>query len=112
MAGDPPSRRPSATPEGPNSQDQNPGAATNPGNIARGSNAPGELVPRRHGKDPVLPNNLANRSLTEDRGNQGYSERGYHPTEAELEVIRLNRILAETDRQLAEATKKRAAGRP
>ena len=105
MARYPPSRRPSATPEGLNPQDQNPGATANPGNIARGSNAPGELVPRRHGKDPVLPNNPANQGIAEDRGNQGYSERVYHPAEAELEVIRLNRILAERDRQLAEATK-------
>ena len=111
MAGDPPSRRPSATPEGPNPLDQNPGAADNLGNIAGGSNAPEELVHRRHGKDPVLPNNPANRGFTEERGIQGYSERGYHPTEAELEVQRLNRLLAERDRQLAEATKKRA-GRP
>ena len=112
MARDPPSRRPYATPEGPNPQDQNPSAAANPGIIAGGSNTPGELIPRRHGKDPVLPNNPANQGFAEERGNQGYSERVYHPTEAELEVIRLNRILAERDRQLAEATKKRAAGRP
>ena len=59
MAGDPPSRRTSTTPEGPNPPDQNPGAAANPGNVAGGSNTPEELVPRRHGKDPVLPNNLA-----------------------------------------------------
>ena len=58
-----------------------------------------------------MPNNPANRGFTEERGNQGYSERGYLLTEAKLEVLRLNRILAERDRQLAEATKKRA-GRP
>ena len=95
MAGDPPSRRPSATPEGPNPQDQNPGATANPGNIAGTSNVPGEQVPRRHGKDPVLPNIPASQGLAEERGNQGYSERVYHPTAAELEVIRLNHILAE-----------------
>ena len=90
MAVDPPSRRPSATPEGSNPLDQNPGAAANPGNVAGESNAPEEPVPRRHGNDPVLPNNPANRDFTEERDDQGYSERGYVPTEAELEVQRLN----------------------
>ena len=95
MAVDPPSRHPSATREGPNPLDQNPGAAANPGNVAGGSNAPEELVPRRHGKDPVLPNNPTNRDFTEERDDQGYFERGYFPTEAELEIQRLNRLLAE-----------------
>ena len=49
MAGDPPSRRPSATPEGPNPPNQNPGTTSNPKNIVGGSNAPGEVVPHRHG---------------------------------------------------------------
>ena len=55
MAGDTPSRRPSATPEGPNPPNQVPGAAANPSNVAGGSNVPGVVVSRRHGKDPILP---------------------------------------------------------
>ena len=72
---------------------------------------PGQQVPRRHGKDPILPKNPTNRGITEERNDQRYSERSYFPTEAELEIQRLNRLLAYSQRQLAEANKKRA-GRP
>ena len=54
MADDPHSRRPSATPEGPNPLTQNPGTAANPGNMAGTSNALGEAT-RRNGKGPVVP---------------------------------------------------------
>ena len=107
MAGDPPSRRPSATLEGPNPPAQNPGAAANPRNGVGTSNVPGDVVPRRNGKDPVLPSQSANQGIS----NKQYAEQAYQLTAAEQEVIRLNRILAERDRQLAEAHGKRA-GRP
>ena len=103
MAGDPPSRRPSATPEGPNPPIQNPGATANPGNIVGGSNTLGDVVPRRHGKDPVLLSQSANHDIADGRSNQQYAEQAYQLTVAEQEVIRLNQILAETNRQLAEA---------
>ena len=111
MAGDPPSRHLSATSEGANPPKQNPGAAANPGNIAGGSNPPRETVPRRHGKDPVLSSQSANHDIIDGRSSQQYAEQAYQLTAAEQEVIRLNRILAERDRQLAEAHGKRA-GRP
>ena len=66
MAGDPPLRRPSATPEGPNPQGQNPGTAANPGNVAGGSNVPEQQVPMRHGKDPMLPKDPAYQEYTEE----------------------------------------------
>ena len=96
MAGDPPSRRPSATPEGPPTQ--NPGATTNPGNVAGTSNAPGDVT-RRNGKGPAVPSQSANQGIS----NQQYAEQAYQLTSAEQEVIRLNRVLPETNRQLAEA---------
>ena len=86
MAGDPPLRRPSATPEGPNPPNQNPGAVANPGNIAGGSNAPGDVVPRRHGKDPVLPSQSANHDIS----SQQDAEQAYQLTAVEHEVIQLN----------------------
>ena len=61
MAGDPPSRRPSATPEGPPTQ--NPGAAANPGNVAGTRNAPGDVT-RRNGKGPVVPSQSANQGIS------------------------------------------------
>ena len=57
MAGDLP-RRPSATPEGPNPQGQNPGPAANPGNVAGGSNVHETEVPRRTGKELILPEDM------------------------------------------------------
>ena len=107
MAGDPPSRRPSATPEGPNPPTQNPGTAANPGNVAGTSNVPGDVT-RRNGKGPAVPSQSANQGVS----NQQYAEQAYQLTAAEQEVIRLNRVLAKTNRQLAEAQGRRGAGRP
>ena len=98
MTGDPPSRRPSATPEGPNPLTQNPGTAANPGNMAGTSNVPGDVT-RRNGKGPAIPSQSANQGVS----SQQYTEQAYQLTAAEQEVIRLNRVLAETNRQLAEA---------
>ena len=118
MAVDLPSRRPSATPEGPIPQGPNPGIAAKPGNIAGGSNMPEQHVPRRHGKDPVQPEEPAYQDYNEEDDDQGYFEGDYFTTEAELEIERLRRLLAKKDqdnqnltRQLAEANKKQA-GRP
>ena len=105
MAGDPPSRRPSATPEGPPTQ--NPDAAANPGNAAGTSNVP-ENTTRRNGKGPAVPSQSANQGIN----NQQFAEQAYQLTPAEQEVIRLNRILAETTRQLEEAQGRRGVGRP
>ena len=83
MAGDPPSRRPSATLEGPPTQ--NPGATANPGNKAGTSNVPGNTS-HRNGKGPAVPSQSANQGIS----NQQYAEQAYQLTSAEQEVIRLN----------------------
>ena len=72
MAGDPPSRRPSATPEGPNPPTQNPGTAANPGNVAGTSNVPGDVT-HRNGKGPAVPSQSANKGVN----NQQYAEQAY-----------------------------------
>ena len=97
MVVDPPSRRPSATPKGPNPKGQNSGTAANPGNVAGGSNVPELQVPRRHGKDPVQPEEPAYQDYTEEGDDQGYFEGDYFTTEADLEIERLKRLLAEKD---------------
>ena len=107
MAGDPPSRRPSATPEGPNPPTQNPGTAANPGNMAGTSNAPGDVT-CRNGKGPTVSSQSANQGIS----NQQYAKQAYQLTAAEQDVIRLNRVLAETTRQLEEAQGRRGTGRP
>ena len=96
MAGDLPPRRPSATPENPPTE--KPDAAANPGNVAGTSNVP-ENTTRRNGKGPAVSSQSANRGVD----SRHYTEQGYQLTPAEQEVIRLNRVLAETTRQLEEA---------
>ena len=105
MAGDLPPRRPSATPENPPTE--NPDAAANPGNVAGTSNVP-ENTARRNGKGPAVPSQSANQGIS----NQQYAEQAYQLTSTDQDVIRLNRVLAETTRQLAEAQGRRGAGRP
>ena len=105
MAGDLPPRRPSAPPENPPTE--NPDAAANPGNVAGTSNVP-ENTTRRNGKGPAVPSHSANQGVA----SRHYAEQGYQLTPAEQEVIRLNRILAETTRQLEEARARQGAGRP
>lgn len=118
MVIDPPSRRPSATLEGPNPLGQNPGANANPANIVEGSHVPEQHIPIRHGKDPVVPEGLTNQGFTEEGDDQGYVEGGYLPTAADVEIEKLKGLLLEKDQinqglthQLADALKKQA-GRP
>ena len=77
MAPDLPSRRPSATPEGQNPQGPNPESDVNPGNIAGGSNVPEPQVPRRNGKDPMLPKDPTYQDYAEEGDDQGYFEGDY-----------------------------------
>ena len=91
MAGDLPPRRPSTTPENPLAE--NPDMAANPGNLAGTSNVP-ENVTHRNGKGPAVPSHSANQGVD----SRHYAKQGYQLTPAEQEVIRLNRILAETTR--------------
>ena len=105
MAGDLPPRRPSTTLENPLAE--NPEAAANPGNLAGTSNVP-ENVTHRNGKGPAIPRHSANQGVD----SRHYAEQGYQLTAAEQEVIRLNRILAETTRQLEEARARRAPVAP
>ena len=72
MAVDTPSRRPSATPEGPIPQGPNPRTVVNPGNVAGGSNVPEPQISRRNSKDPMLPEDPANQDYTEGDDDQGY----------------------------------------
>ena len=106
MAGDPP-RRPSATPEGKNLEGQNPG-----------DNVPDSEVPRRPGKEPMIPEDTADQGYTEGGDDQGYYEDYYYPMDAEREVELLRQQLAEANRaneelarQLAES-QKNPPGRP
>ena len=76
---------------------------------------PEQQVPRRDGKDPVQPEEPAYQDYTEEGDDQGYFEGDYFTTEADLEIERLKRLLAEKDQvnqdlthQLAEAMKKQA----
>ena len=105
MAGDLPPRCPSATPEDPLTE--NPDAVVNPGNVAGTSNVP-ENTARRNGKGPAVSSQSANQGVD----SRHHTEQGYQLTPAEQEVIRLNRILAETTRQLDEARARQGAGRP
>lgn len=97
MAGDLP-RCPSATPEGHNPQEQNPGHTANPGNIAGGSNVPEPEVTRRTGKEPMLPKDPANQDRTEGGDDEGYYDDGYYPITTEDEVEILRQRLADSDR--------------
>ena len=86
MAGDPP-RRPSATPEGKNPEGQNPG-----------DNAPDSEVPRRLGKEPMIPKDIADQGYTEGGDDEGYYEDDYYPTAVKIEVELLRQQLAEAHR--------------
>ena len=76
MAGDPPSRRPSATPDGPPTQ--NPSVSANPGNVAGTSNVP-ENTTRRNGKGPAVPSQSANQGVD----SRHYTEHAYQLIAAE-----------------------------
>lgn len=73
MAGEPP-RRPSTTPEG-----QNPG----------GNNVPESDVPRRPGKEPMIPDEIADQGYTEGGDDHEYYEDDYYPND----VNRVNELL-------------------
>ena len=94
MAGDLPLRRSSTAPPS-----ANPESAANHGNRAGTSN-----VNQRQGKEHAVPS----RSVD----SRHYAEQSRQLTEAEQEVLRLNRLLAERDRQLDEARTRRGPGRP
>ena len=97
-------RSPSATPEGQNPEGQNPGHAANPGNVPGVSNIPEPKVPRRTGKEPMLPEDPANQDYTEGGDDEEDYNEGYYPMIAEEEVALLRQQLAESDRVALELT--------
>lgn len=70
---------------------------------------PEPQVPRRNGKDPMLPEDPAYQDYTEEGDDQGYYEGDYFPTEANFEIERVKQLLVEKDRQLNEARKTQAS---
>ena len=94
MAGDLPLRRSSTAPPS-----ANPESAANHGNQAGTSH-----VNQRQGKEHAVPGHSVDSRL--------YAEQSRQLTEAEQEVLRLNRLLAERERQLEEARTRRGPGRP
>ena len=81
--------------------------AANPRNVVGTSNVP-ENTTRRNGKGPAVPSQSANQGVS----SRQYTEQAYQLTPAEQEVIRLNRVLAETTRQLEEARGRQGADKP